>query len=98
MIRCAFSVFLFLLLLYFIGNNGYIWISPSTISEDDAGGFAQNLSVVNKSERLVVARLRNCILALANSGVMLWDTSLTYAYDASARYVYKVEEYHKKYF
>jgi len=69
-----------------LGNNGYIWISPSTISEDDAGGFAQNLSVVNKSERLVVARLRNCILALANSGVMLWDTSLTYAYDASARF------------
>ena len=98
MIRCAFSVFLILLLLYFIGNNGYIWISPSTISEDDAGGFAQNLSVVNKSERLVVARLRNCILALANSGVMLWDTSLTYAYDASARYVYRVEEYLKNYF
>lgn len=69
-----------------LGNNGYIWISPSTISEDDAGGFAQNLSVVNKSERLVVARLRNCILALANSGVMLWDTSLTYAYDASSRF------------
>ena len=46
MIRCAFCDFLILFLLYFIGNNGYIWISPSTISEDDAGGFAQNLSVV----------------------------------------------------
>ena len=48
--------------------------------------------------KIVVARLRNCILALANSGVMLWDTSLTYAYDASARYVYRVDKYHKKVF
>ena len=69
-----------------LGNNGYVWISPASISEDDAGGFSQNLSAVSKSERLVVARLRNCIAALAQNGVMLWDTSMTYAYDASAKF------------
>ena len=69
-----------------LGNNGYVWISPASISEDDSGGFTQNLSVVNKAERIVVARLRNSILALASKGVMLWDTSMTYAYDASAKF------------
>lgn len=44
------------------------------------------MSVVSKSERLIVARIRNCILALAQHGLMLWDTSLTYAYDASLKF------------
>ena len=65
------------------GNNGYIWIHSD---EESTGGFAQNLSVVSKSERLIVARIRNCILALAQHGLMLWDTSLTYAYDASLKF------------
>jgi len=69
-----------------LGNNGYIWISPAAMSEDETGGFAQNLSVVPKTERVVLSRLRNCILALANNGIMLWDTSLTYAYDASQKF------------
>ena len=69
-----------------LGNNGYIWISPGSIAEEETGGFAQNISVVPKNERIVVARLRNTVMALANCGIMLWDTSLTYAYDASTRY------------
>lgn len=69
-----------------LGNNGYIWISPAAMSEDETGGFAQNLSVVPKTERVVLSRLRNCILALASNGIMLWDTSLTYAYDASQKF------------
>ncbi len=70
-----------------LGNNGYVWLSPAQLSEDEEfGGFAQNLSVVPKSDRLDLARLRNCILALARSDVMLWDTSMTYAYDASMKY------------
>ena len=66
-----------------LGNNGYIWISTTSTSDESSGGFAQNLTMVPKNERLVLAKLRNCIMALATHGVMLWDTSLTYAYDSS---------------
>ena len=38
------------------------------------------------SDRKVIARLKNCIQALANYGVQLYDTSVTYAYDASLKY------------
>lgn len=69
-----------------LGNNGYIWISPSSISDESSGGFAQNLTVVPRNERIILARLRNCIMALATHGVMLWDTTLTFAYDASAAF------------
>jgi hypothetical protein len=31
-------------------------------------------------------RVRNCILALAANGVMLWDTTLIHAYDVSIKY------------
>lgn len=30
--------------------------------------------------------MRNCILALAANGVMLWDTTLIHAYDVSIKY------------
>lgn len=72
-----------------LGNNGYIWISPTKGDEIDGGegGFAQNLAeVVPRSEREVIARLRNCILALAKCKLMLYDTSIQYAYDESLKY------------
>lgn len=72
-----------------LGNNGYIWISPTKGDEIDGGegGFAQNLGeVVPRSEREVIARLRNCILALAKCKLMLYDTSIQYAYDESLKY------------
>jgi len=34
----------------------------------------------------VIARLRNCILALADHNMMLYDTSVMYAYEASTHY------------
>ena len=78
-----------------LGNNGNVWIMPTTQDDnDESGGFSQNLSVVSKSDREVISRLRNCVLALAGGSagyapVMLWDTTLTYAYEASiAKYPY----------
>lgn len=71
-----------------LGNNGFIWISP-TINTDveGSGGFAQNLSEpVPRSDREVIVRLRNCILALAQCKMMLFDTSIQYAYDESLKY------------
>lgn len=72
-----------------LGNNGYIWISPTKSDEQvgGEGGFAQNLTeVVPRNEREVIARLRNCILALAKCKLMLYDTSIQYAYDESLKY------------
>lgn len=74
-----------------LGNNGFIWISPTTNSEAAVdggdGGFAQNLTeVVPRADREVIARLRNCILALAHCKMMLYDTSILYAYEESIKY------------
>lgn len=71
-----------------LGNNGFIWISPTVNSEVEGdGGFTQNLSeAVSRSEREVIVRLRNCVLALANCKMMLYDTSILYAYEESMKY------------
>lgn len=71
-----------------LGNNGFIWISPTINSEIEGdGGFTQNLSEpVPRPEREVIVRLRNCILALANCKMMLYDTSVLYAYEESMKY------------
>ncbi|CAH1785692.1 unnamed protein product [Owenia fusiformis] len=73
-----------------LGNNGYIWICP-TINEDtdQTGGFVQNLEPVAGGDREVIARLRNCITALANHGIVLFDTVILYAYEASQKYSVK---------
>ncbi|PSN36828.1 Exosome complex component RRP4 [Blattella germanica] len=41
---------------------------------------------VPREDREVIARLRNCILALANCRMMLYDTSIQFAYDESMKY------------
>ncbi|KAF5285572.1 hypothetical protein FQA39_LY16584 [Lamprigera yunnana] len=71
-----------------LGNNGFIWICPTmTNEEDNVGGFVQNLEeVVPRSDRETIGRLRNCILALAQSKIMLYNTSILYAYEESLKY------------
>nr|CAG4649495.1 EOG090X09DD [Scapholeberis mucronata]SVE93735.1 EOG090X09DD [Scapholeberis mucronata] len=65
-----------------MGNNGFVWICP-TLLEDAAGGFVQNLETVPYADRQAISRLRNCVAALAQSKMMIYDTSIMYAYDAS---------------
>lgn len=72
-----------------LGNNGFIWISPIVDGESDGGdgGFSHDLDkVIPKADREIIARLRNCILALAQCKIMLYDTSILYAYEESMRY------------
>jgi len=73
-----------------LGNNGFIWICP-TVNEDtdDTGGFVQDLEPVPRADREVIARLRNCVLALASSKMMLFDTSVLYAYELSQKFAIK---------
>lgn len=80
-----------------VGNNGYIWISP--LENEDAtpaDGLANSLEndtnaprQIQHSDRETIARLRNCVLTLTDHGVMLFNTSLQYAYDASLKYLVK---------
>ena len=44
------------------------------------------LQPISKEDRETIARLRNCIVALAERKVMLFDTSIQYTYDASLKY------------
>ncbi|KAI4458774.1 pnas-3 related [Holotrichia oblita] len=71
-----------------LGNNGYVWISPiMNVEESAVGGFVQNLDeVISKPERETISRLRNCIQALAQCKMMLYDTSVLYAYEESLKY------------
>lgn len=71
-----------------LGNNGFIWISPTINTDVEGdGGFAQNLTQsVPRADREVIVRLRNCILALVSCKMMLYDTSIQYAYDESLKY------------
>ncbi|TRY66273.1 hypothetical protein DNTS_026230 [Danionella cerebrum] len=68
-----------------LGNNGLIWISPTATREEEegGGGFHTSLEPVSLSDREVVSRLRNCLLALATHKVSLYDTSLLYCYESS---------------
>ena len=41
---------------------------------------------VSRADREVIARLRNCVLALAEHKMLLFDTSILYAYEASLKF------------
>ncbi|NWH97080.1 EXOS2 protein, partial [Tichodroma muraria] len=67
-----------------LGNNGFIWIYPTSEQKDDeAGGYTASLEPVPLSDREVISRLRNCIMALVTHKMMLFDTSILYCYEAS---------------
>ncbi|XP_068104945.1 exosome complex component RRP4 [Hyperolius riggenbachi] len=67
-----------------LGNNGFIWLFPTPEQTDEeAGGFVTNLEPISLSDREVISRLRNCILALASQKMLLYDTSILYCYEAS---------------
>jgi len=72
-----------------LGNNGYIWIGPLMSTERDLSSRDAERTIISVSDRRVVARLKNCISALANYGVQLYDTSVTYAYDSSLKFEVK---------
>lgn len=42
--------------------------------------------MVPRQERETIVRIRNCILALAQSKMLLYDTSILYAFEESLKY------------
>ncbi|CAG9575615.1 unnamed protein product [Danaus chrysippus] len=73
-----------------IGNNGYIWISPhkqDIILEDNHDEIENyDLQAVKRSDREIIARVKNCISALVASKMMLDDTSIMFAFEQSLKY------------
>ena len=57
-----------------------------TLSNESTADVTSKVEAINKEERETIARLRNCILALAQRKIMLFDTTVQYTYDASLRY------------
>ncbi|XP_075440681.1 exosome complex component RRP4 [Ascaphus truei] len=73
-----------------LGNNGSIWLYPTPEhTEEEAGGFVTNLEPISMSDREVISRLRNCILALSAQKMLLYDTSILYCYEASMPHLIK---------
>lgn len=83
-----------------LGNNGYVWISPQVSddhqqpqmrfqtpsSKEGVASGGQEAEPVSRETRETIARLRNCVAALAQERVQLFDTTLQYTYDASLKY------------
>ncbi|XP_049887594.1 exosome complex component RRP4 [Pectinophora gossypiella] len=73
-----------------IGNNGYIWISShkqDVVVEENKDEIENvDLQPVNRSDREIMARVKNCIAALVASKMMLDDTSINFAYEESLKY------------
>ncbi|XP_044748400.1 exosome complex component RRP4 [Coccinella septempunctata] len=71
-----------------LGTNGFIWIYPfSNDSDESVGGFILNSEeVIPENVRIIMTRVRQCILALAQSKIMLYDTSILFAYEESMKY------------
>ncbi|XP_057184677.1 exosome complex component RRP4-like [Triplophysa rosa] len=68
-----------------LGNNGYVWLYPTPDQQDEEAGGCHftSLEPVSRSDREVISRLRNCLLALAAHMVLLYDTSVIYCYESS---------------
>ena len=49
-----------------------------------------DLAPVSRADREEIARLRNCVLALAEHKMLLYDTSIMYAYEESLKYESKI--------
>nr|CAG4651981.1 EOG090X09DD [Triops cancriformis] len=79
------------------GNNGFIWLGPVTNEEIGSAGFVQNLKPLPLADREVIARLRNCVLALAQYDMMLYDTSVLHAYELSLKSGYENYVRYNKY-
>ncbi|KNE71287.1 hypothetical protein AMAG_20327 [Allomyces macrogynus ATCC 38327] len=79
-----------------LGLNGYIWVAahvavPPAIDEADARVTAEALysnqnDEIDVATRLNIARVANCIRALASHDLPVSDTMIMYAYEASLAY------------
>lgn len=74
-----------------LGRNGFIWITTTAIQENSkkSGGFTPIIKPITRTERENITRTCNCIKALAKHLVLLYDTSIYYAFEISQQYEIK---------
>lgn len=67
-----------MILIHFIVSKlyFYLYLKPICLS----------FQPVSLSDREVISRLRNCLLALAAHKVLLYDTSVLYCYESSVQH------------
>ncbi|KAL3171441.1 hypothetical protein MRX96_013652 [Rhipicephalus microplus] len=53
------------------------------LPSEEGTKFVQSVDMVPDVTREAISRVRNCVLALARHHVLLFDTSIVYAYDIS---------------
>ncbi|CAG0925564.1 unnamed protein product, partial [Notodromas monacha] len=71
-----------------LSNNGYIWISPMTgkNAEEEGVSALSELPLLSEEDRQIFARVRNCIVVLADNFESLTDTSIVMAYESAERF------------
>ncbi|KAK7502120.1 hypothetical protein BaRGS_00006484 [Batillaria attramentaria] len=69
-----------------LGNNGSVWLAPTINDSENTGGYTVDFAPVSRNDREAIARLRNCVLALADHTMLLYDTCIMYAYEESLRF------------
>ncbi|KAF9339550.1 exosome complex exonuclease rrp4 [Linnemannia elongata] len=82
-----------------LGLNGYIWVSahvPQNLDEIDTELVYSNKNKedITPRDRESIARVGNCIRALADEFIFINDTIISFAYEASLQY--KLKDMNKK--
>ncbi|CAO3690821.1 unnamed protein product [Umbelopsis ramanniana] len=79
-----------------LGLNGYIWVSKPVIgnpeSTDEADierTYSNKNDIIDDAERESIARVCNCLRALAKKFMHINDTIIIYTYEASLKYPVK---------
>eukprot|EP00730_Choanoeca_flexa_P014341 TRINITY_DN6239_c0_g1_i2.p1 TRINITY_DN6239_c0_g1~~TRINITY_DN6239_c0_g1_i2.p1 ORF type:complete len:293 (+),score=50.28 TRINITY_DN6239_c0_g1_i2:140-1018(+) len=67
-----------------LGNNGYIWMG-SHLAEDTTQA-QQQTTELSSDMRLKIARVHNCIAALAKRSLSIFDSSIIFTYEDSEPY------------
>jgi exosome complex component RRP4 len=73
-----------------LGLNGYCWVSkhvsPITTESDAYEIYSNENVAITDLERETIARVGNCIKALALHSVFLNDSNINYAFELSLNY------------
>lgn len=68
-----------------LGNNGLIFISISTSTSSNSGGFILDKTCIPYEQREKISRLRNCIMALSTNKIMLDYSSIIASFEISEK-------------
>ncbi|MES1905741.1 MAG: Exosome complex component RRP4, partial [Paramarteilia canceri] len=71
------------------GNNGYVWIESTengSVNKEEGSFHDVKHKSLSKSEIKAILRTKICVEILDEHSILLYDTSLAYAFDCSTKY------------